>query len=584
MDDTSKKDADKDTDKDIDKDTSTVATNASTPGAVHVDASSRKDQQAFLKTKHLTDGPMYYPVDSVSSKIASVDVESQKATKDLTGGPSGLQKDSVSSNRASGMSPKKNADDKKSKTSFQGQKNRLQEAQRSREDTHPSIISPSQEAEQDDDDMTPGAVRVQGNMASTDLTDFQEDHRTMAAEDSTKDLNTTSEAKSTRMMLLEAQLVVEEDTKKVEQRVLEQIEEATPQRVLEEMGQVAKAEIVEDDGTNPRRRALICIGIIVTLLAIIAGAVFGTRDTSPNTTGAPTSDTSGDTSGDTSSDTISDTPRSNVLMGPDELSLATNGLGEFLTCAEFASFVETGYSENDCFVSQKDALDRNAVKCGCLESGQCPFCSDGSPPGNPDAFHSGGTQTCGELHELALYLPANQCIVNQVPFETQGFVCGCPGAEPACTLCFGSTSVRDPSSPALEGNGSCGDINNEVLRLTANECTTLQEALRANAIQCGCQHDVPWIGGAIDTAFVLEGTGSVTISCPNADDTCTLNGSFGAVSGSFNIGNGAFISRDGGSTSTFQEGNGSGSATIITCTDGCTCVLLDGSDCVVTSS
>jgi hypothetical protein len=69
-------------------------------------------------------------------------------------------------------------------------------------------------------------------------------------------------------------------------------------------------------------------------------------------------------------------------------------------------------------------------------------------------------------------------------------VCGCPGVEPACTLCFGSTTVPDPSSPALGENGSCGMLLDVVLRLTADECTESQNALIANAIECGCQHDV----------------------------------------------------------------------------------------------
>jgi hypothetical protein len=47
-----------------------------------------------------------------------------------------------------------------------------------------------------------------------------------------------------------------------------------------------QAEVVEqDDGTNTRRRALLCTGIMVILLAIILGSVLGTRrDTSPDTT------------------------------------------------------------------------------------------------------------------------------------------------------------------------------------------------------------------------------------------------------------------------------------------------------------
>jgi hypothetical protein len=144
--------------------------------------------------------------------------------------------------------------------------------------------------------------------------------------------------------------------------------------------------------------------------------------------------------------------------------------------------------------------------------------------------------------------------------------------EPACTLCFGSTEVPDPLSPASGGNSSCGETLDEVLRFTPSECTSFKAVLISNAKKCGCDHV-----GDSSPVFIFEGTGSVTISCPDGGDTCTPNGSFGGISGSFNIVGGVYASRDGGSTFTFQEGNGS--ATTITCTDGCTCELTDGSDC-----
>ena len=87
---------------------------------------------------------------------------------------------------------------------------------------------------------------------------------------------------------------------------------------------------------------------------------------------------------------------------------------------------------------------------------------------------------------------------------------------------------------------------------------------------------------AMDTAFKFKGTGSVTLSCPEADDVCTPNGMIGSISGTFNIGGGSFKSREGGATSTFSEGSNfniggfESQATIFTCSEGCTCVLSDG--------
>ena len=122
-----------------------VATNASTPDAVHVDASSIKGQEAFQKTKVLTEGPKYNleddekpymeaskdpkpPTTSVADNASipgavDVDISSMKGqqafqkTKDLTDGPkyypeddrkllSGFEPVTVSSKRASGKSSK----------------------------------------------------------------------------------------------------------------------------------------------------------------------------------------------------------------------------------------------------------------------------------------------------------------------------------------------------------------------------------------------------------------------------------------------------------------------------------------------
>jgi hypothetical protein len=62
-------------------------------------------------------------------------------------------------------------------------------------------------------------------------------------------------------MILEAQLVVEEDTEMVAQQECEKIEELR-QQFIGEMGQVVQAEVVEDDGSKPRRKALLCAELL----------------------------------------------------------------------------------------------------------------------------------------------------------------------------------------------------------------------------------------------------------------------------------------------------------------------------------
>jgi hypothetical protein len=202
---------------------------------------------------------------------------------------------------------------KKRETRVQRQENRWGRilSRMSPDDTKPPSVSTSQEVKQDHEDedeenATPGAVRIPG-MNSGDSTGVEED-KIIMVEDG------TNQEKSA-LMTLEAQLVVEEDTERVAQQEREQIEEETRQKILGEIGQVTHAEVVEDDGTKSRRRALLCVGIMVILLAIIIGSVLATRDTSPNTVSVA----------ETMTPTISSVPSPSPSMKP---SLLNNSLCE----------------------------------------------------------------------------------------------------------------------------------------------------------------------------------------------------------------------------------------------------------------
>jgi hypothetical protein len=75
------------------------------------------------------------------------------------------------------------------------------------------------------------------------------------------------------------------------------VEEETPQKIDAEIGQ---------DGSKTRRRALLCIGIMVILVAIILGVVLGMRDTSTGTISVPT----------TTAPTISSAPSETPSLTP----------------------------------------------------------------------------------------------------------------------------------------------------------------------------------------------------------------------------------------------------------------------------
>ena len=187
---------------------------------------------------------------------------------------------------------------KKTARSDSHQKNRAARiaARVSREDTTaPSVSSTQKAAEQDEEDdfeeedATPGAVRVAGlNSMSSTGGGVPEDHNRATMPEDDRNLTIhhkqyeTNQAEESTRMIIEAQLVMEEDTEQVAQKEREQIQEETRQNLLAELGQVAQAELIvmeDDDGSKiPRHRALICFGIMVILFAIVLGGVLGTRD------------------------------------------------------------------------------------------------------------------------------------------------------------------------------------------------------------------------------------------------------------------------------------------------------------------
>jgi hypothetical protein len=174
------------------------------------------------------------------------------------------------------------------------------------EDSKPPRVPPNHEAEQydeekvEEDDVTPGAVRLSGGMhtTSTGLGDEEdglnnistggddeengleqnpaEDHSTVIG---ATDLQYHMNKEESICNILEAQLVDEDEREKMERELR--------QKLQGELGQVAQAEVMVDDGSNTRRRALLGIGILVSLVAIIIGCVLAMRDTSPNTVSVP---------------------------------------------------------------------------------------------------------------------------------------------------------------------------------------------------------------------------------------------------------------------------------------------------------
>ena len=283
-----------------------IATKASTPGAVSIDASSMKGQQAFRNAKALTGGPSYYPEDhqlqqleqeSAASKRAAGKSHDDKADEEWK--QSGQAKNTTTESHAkAGASSVATGNStpgavhvdassmqshSKAAVPMTDEQLKRSTARKLRIASRTSLLSEDtkQEVEQDQDVdiVIPGAVQVSGIDSMDSTGDDPNDGLTMEDEDwySTGggDEEIGLQHKTTTTTIVEAQLVEENER--------ELLDEEFRQKIIDEqMGQVAQAEVVEENDSKMRRRSLCWACSIVILLAIILGSVLGTRDTSSN--------------------------------------------------------------------------------------------------------------------------------------------------------------------------------------------------------------------------------------------------------------------------------------------------------------
>jgi hypothetical protein len=275
------------------KDTKQAATSPPA-GAVHVEASSSKVQQASEKTKGLELAPTESWTPLKRSSFGLHQSSNERAGEELQEVRK-LKKTDDATAIADATPFKKSG----TSTQTRQEKRRARIVAQTAGDTNSPTFPEQDDQDEDDEDLTPGAVRVPG-MDRSGRGDEEEGLTIMSEQNST----------------IVAQLVVEENER-------EQIEDLRQQFHDEQMEQVPKAEIVEDDGSNTRRRALLLTGIVAIILAIILGTVFGTRDTSPNTVSVQ----------ETTAPTISSVPSETISSVPSETPLNNNICEEAHTIA-----------------------------------------------------------------------------------------------------------------------------------------------------------------------------------------------------------------------------------------------------------
>lgn len=159
------------------------------------------------------------------------------------------------------------------------------------------------------------------------------------------------------------------------------------------------------------------------------------------------------------------------------------------TCQEVIEFMAV----NDGDLSQAgcSALQGYAGYCGCSQQprvGACSFCPNGGSPANPGKVVS-ELFTCEGLFDFVSFLPAEDCGSDAADFaqiEAFAYTCGCPGAEPSCTLCSGDGEPAQGSLLTMDGETTCTEFAELVRSLTPDQCVEDSDLIAATATECGC--------------------------------------------------------------------------------------------------
>ena len=130
--------------------------------------------------------------------------------------------------------------------------------------------------------------------------------------------------------------------------------------------------------------------------------------------------------------------------------------------------------------------------CGCSNvepTRACHFCPLGNMPTNERLqFVTPTNDTCEDLYHYVEYLSEDECnSARFISLQGLGYVCGCPGVGPACTLCADESPPPDPSQPLLPGSSTtCGDMDTIVASYTPEVCADNDRNTRVAASRCGC--------------------------------------------------------------------------------------------------
>jgi hypothetical protein len=160
------------------------------------------------------------------------------------------------------------------------------------------------------------------------------------------------------------------------------------------------------------------------------------------------------------------------------------------TCMDavsFAAIQPDGYE-------QCNAFSVPAGYCGCanlVPSNACSLCPGGEAPLNLDMVIPDQTFTCNDLYTYIPFFSQALCDTNTVlGMQRLAYTCGCPSAQPECTLCIDGSMVPEPEKVFHEDGSTCGGLQETVSQLSGQVCQEQAVPLNLYAYRCGCPKDI----------------------------------------------------------------------------------------------
>jgi len=186
----------------------------------------------------------------------------------------------------------------------------------------------------------------------------------------------------------------------------------------------------------------------------------------------------------------SDHGSNNVEYADRHIPLLSLPLNTNPTCGEVVEFMSV--NDGDLSDAGCTALQEYQGYCGCPATTvkkECSFCPNNGTPSNPNKIVS-DVFTCQGLYDFVSFLRMDECGEGSNDFkqiQAFAYICGCPDAQPSCTLCPAGISL--PSANKLTGDSeatSCGEYEEYVASLTGDQCIAQKDEIQATASVCGC--------------------------------------------------------------------------------------------------